>query len=64
MPVMSAVDSVPGLIMGSGFFYGLTMGAGAGQVLADLAMGRKPEIDIRNYRYSRFTDGGKLGYYA
>jgi glycine/D-amino acid oxidase-like deaminating enzyme len=40
------------------------MGPGAGRVLADLATGGKPAIDIKHFRYSRFTDGSKLQFYA
>lgn len=64
MPIISPVDSVPGLLIGTGFLYGLAMGAGAGALLADLAMGSKPVIDLSHYRYGRFTDGSEPGYYA
>jgi glycine/D-amino acid oxidase-like deaminating enzyme len=64
MPILSRVDTIPGLVVGSGLLYGLTMGPGAGLVLADLATGAKPAIDVSHFRYSRFTDGSKIQYYA
>ena len=60
MPVISAVDSLPGLFLGTGFYYGLTMAPAAGEALADIATGETPKIDLSLYRHSRFTDGSKL----
>lgn len=57
MPVISAVQGHPGLYIGSGFYYGLTMAPAAGEALADLVMGNKPKIDLNLYRFSRFSDG-------
>ncbi len=64
MPVISGVDSVPGLFVGTGFMYGLTMGPGTGLVLADLVTGKKPAIDVKPFRLSRFMDGTKLHYHG
>ena len=64
MPVISPVEEVPGLLIGSGIYYGLTMGPAAGSILADLATGKTPPIDIGNFRFSRFHDGGKLEFQA
>jgi glycine/D-amino acid oxidase-like deaminating enzyme len=64
MPIISKIDAIPGLIVGTGFLWGLAQGPGAGLVLADLATGSKPAIDVSRFRYSRFTDGSKLQYYA
>jgi glycine/D-amino acid oxidase-like deaminating enzyme len=52
-PVISAIDSIPGLHVGSGFSEGLTMGPATGEALADLVMGRKPVVDLRSYRFAR-----------
>jgi glycine/D-amino acid oxidase-like deaminating enzyme len=60
MPIISAAEQIPGLFLGTGFLYGLTMGPGAGELLADLATGRTPAIDISPFRHSRFIDGTKL----
>lgn len=60
MPVVSGVIGWPGLYLGTGFYYGLTMGPAAGEALADLVMGRSPRVDLSHYRFDRFTDGSKL----
>lgn len=60
MPVLSAVPSLPGLFLGTGFYYGLTMGPAAGEALADLVMGQTPQFDLHDYRFQRFSDGSKL----
>lgn len=60
MPVISEVEEAPGLLIGSGLYYGLAWGPAAGSLLADLATGTAPAIDISNFRFSRFHDGSKL----
>lgn len=60
MPVISAVAERPGLYLGTGFYFGLTMAPAAGEALADLAMGNSPQIDLSLYRYSRFHDGSPI----
>ncbi len=60
MPVISAVERVPGLFLGTGFYYGLTMGPAAGQALANLVTGCSTGFDIKPYRYERFIDGSPL----
>ena len=60
VPVIGPVASIPGLILGTGFSYGFTMGPAAGLLLSELAMGRKPTLDLRPYRYERFIDGSEL----
>lgn len=60
MPVISGVERIPGLFLGTGFYYGLTMGPAAGQALADLVSGETPAFDVTPYRYERFIDGSKL----
>lgn len=64
MPVISGVDQVPGLYIGSGFYYGLTMAPAAGEALADLVMGHRPQIDLSLYRFSRFHDGSPIVFRA
>ncbi|KAF1047831.1 NAD(P)/FAD-dependent oxidoreductase [Xylophilus sp.] len=63
-PVIAPVAQIPGLILGTGFYYGFTMGPGAGEVLADLATGRTPSIDLAPFRFERFSDGTQLGFHA
>jgi glycine/D-amino acid oxidase-like deaminating enzyme len=60
MPVMSSIQSLPGLILGSGMAYGVTMGPGAGEALADIAENKTPRFDIAPYRYERFVDNTRL----
>ena len=55
--VISPVASIPGLYIGAGMLYGLTMSAAAGEALADLVTGRTTKFDISPYRFERFTDG-------
>lgn len=64
MPVISGVDSVPGLFLGTGFYYGLTMAPAAGEAVADLVMGRKPQFDLSLYRHARFHDGSDIVFRA
>lgn len=64
MPVISGVERIPGLFLGTGFYYGLTMGPAAGQALADLVSGEAPVFDITPYRYERFIDGSQLQFQA
>jgi glycine/D-amino acid oxidase-like deaminating enzyme len=58
--VISAVEHIPGLYLGTGMLYGLTMSAAAGEALADLVAGEPPKCDLSPYRYSRFVDGSEL----
>ncbi|RQN38179.1 NAD(P)/FAD-dependent oxidoreductase [Paraburkholderia tropica] len=61
VPVISAVDSVPGLVVASGFSgHGFGVGPGAGSAIAALVLGNPPPIDLSPFRYSRITDGTKL----
>ena len=58
--VISPVASIPGLYIGAGMLYGLTMSAAAGEALADMVTGEKPKFDVSPYRYERFTDGSEF----
>ena len=58
--VISPVSSIPGLYIGAGMLYGLTMSAAAGEALADMVTGEKPKFDITPYRYERFVDGSEF----
>jgi glycine/D-amino acid oxidase-like deaminating enzyme len=59
LPVISGIAKLPGLFVGSGHAYGATVGPGSGRVLADLMLGRDPEIDVAPFRYDRpaITEG-------
>lgn len=60
MPYLSAVDSVPGFYVGSGFYNGLTVGPAAAEALADLVMQQTPKIDLSLMRFNRFMDGSPI----
>lgn len=58
VPVISTADSIPGLIVATGFSgHGFGIGPGAGHLVADLVTGRKPIVDPTPFRLSRFFDG-------
>lgn len=56
VPVISAVDAMPGLHIAAGFSgHGFGIGPGAGMLMADLVAGDTPVVDPAPYRLSRFT---------
>jgi glycine/D-amino acid oxidase-like deaminating enzyme len=60
VPVISAVDEVPGLVIATGFSgHGFGIGPGAGRLVADIVTGSNPIVDPAPFRFSRFTDGSK-----
>jgi glycine/D-amino acid oxidase-like deaminating enzyme len=60
MPVISAVDALPGFFIATGFSgHGFGIAPGAGRLMADLVMGETPVVEPTNFRYSRFLDGSR-----
>ena len=58
IPVISAVDAVPGFFIATGFTgHGFGIAPAAGRLMAELVMGETPVVDPTPFRYSRFTDG-------
>jgi glycine/D-amino acid oxidase-like deaminating enzyme len=58
VPVISAVDALPGFHLATGFSgHGFGIGPGAGKLMADLVAGDTPAVDPEPYRFSRFRDG-------
>ena len=58
VPVISAVDSLPGFYIATGFSgHGFGIGPGAGRLVADIVSGAPPVVDPTPFRLSRFTDG-------
>ncbi len=56
VPVISAVDAVPGFFLASGFSgHGFGIGPGAGRLMADLVTGAGPVVDPAPFRFARFT---------
>ncbi|MCM2475544.1 FAD-binding oxidoreductase [Rhizobium sp. CG5] len=62
IPVISAVESMPGLYLSTGYSgHGFGIGPGAGRLAADLIAGDTPIVDPHPFRYSRMIDGTNLG---
>lgn len=61
--VVSSIQDIPGLFLGTGMLHGLTMGPAAGEALADMITGEIPKFDVSPYRHERFTDGSKFEFY-
>ena len=58
VPVISKVQSLPGLVIATGFSgHGFGIGPGAGHLAADLVLGDRPIVDPQAFRYERFIDG-------
>jgi glycine/D-amino acid oxidase-like deaminating enzyme len=58
IPVISAVDRVPGFYIATGFSgHGFGIGPGAGRLVADMVAGGPTIVDPTPFRLSRFTDG-------
>lgn len=61
IPVISAVDDLPGFYLATGFSgHGFGIGPGAGHLAADLINGSRPIVDPQPFRYSRMIDGTRL----
>jgi glycine/D-amino acid oxidase-like deaminating enzyme len=61
IPVISALDTVPGFHIATGFSgHGFGIGPGAGRLMADIVTNAEPCVDPRPFRFSRFTDGSKV----
>ena len=57
IPVISAVDKVPGFFIATGFTgHGFGISPGAGRLMAQLVTGKTPMVDPTPFRYSRFTE--------
>ncbi|MBL8906771.1 MAG: FAD-binding oxidoreductase [Rhizobiales bacterium] len=58
VPVISAVPSLPGFFMATGFSgHGFGLGPGAGRLMAELVTGAVPCVDPMPFRYVRYFDG-------
>jgi glycine/D-amino acid oxidase-like deaminating enzyme len=61
IPVISGVDAVPGLFIGTGFSgHGFGIGPAAGKLMADLVTNDTPLVDPHAFRLNRFSDGTKI----
>ena len=58
VPVISAIDTVPGCYVATGFSgHGFGLGPAGGQLAADLVAGDAPLVDPTPFRHGRFFDG-------
>ncbi|WP_244818269.1 FAD-binding oxidoreductase [Caballeronia sp. Lep1P3] len=61
VPVISKVETKPGLVIASGFSgHGFGLGPGAGMLVSQLVMDDAPQFELRPYRLERFSDGTVL----
>ncbi|MBZ5762738.1 FAD-binding oxidoreductase [Rhizobium sp. VS19-DR104.2] len=61
VPVISAVDQIPGFHIATGFSgHGFGIGPAAGKLMADIVTSRTPVVDPTAFRLSRFSDGSKI----
>jgi glycine/D-amino acid oxidase-like deaminating enzyme len=61
VPVISAIDRIPGFFMASGFSgHGFGIGPAAGRLMADLVTNRTPLVDPACFRFRRFSDNSKV----
>ncbi|WP_226577088.1 NAD(P)/FAD-dependent oxidoreductase [Acuticoccus sediminis] len=61
VPVISKVESRPGLVIATGFSgHGFGLGPAGGRLAADLASGSAPFVDPAAFRLSRFFDGSRI----
>jgi glycine/D-amino acid oxidase-like deaminating enzyme len=61
VPYISAVGTLPGLTVATGFSgHGFGIGPAAGRLAAELAIGAAPSVDPAPFRASRFSDGSPI----
>lgn len=58
LPVIDGDTGIGGLIVSTGFSgHGFGLGPGAGKVIADIACGSTPAVDVSSFRLDRFSRG-------
>jgi D-amino-acid dehydrogenase len=58
MPVLGRIPSVDGVLLATGHGpTGLQLGPFSGRLVADLALGRQPQVNIDPFSVTRFTSG-------
>lgn len=61
VPVISAVDTLPGFFLSTGYSgHGFGIGPGAGRLAADLVAGDPPVVDPAAFRHARLVDGSPI----
>jgi glycine/D-amino acid oxidase-like deaminating enzyme len=63
IPVLGPIPGMPGLFVATGFSgHGFGIGPAAGYVMAQLAVGERPIVDLQPFRFTRFADGDLTRY--
>jgi glycine/D-amino acid oxidase-like deaminating enzyme len=58
IPVLGPIEGRPGLFVATGFSgHGFGIGPAAGYVMAQLAVGEAPMVDLHPFRFTRFAEG-------
>jgi glycine/D-amino acid oxidase-like deaminating enzyme len=58
IPVLGPIERVPGLFVATGFSgHGFGIGPAAGYLMAQLAVGEVPIVDLQPFRFARFAEG-------
>lgn len=58
LPVIAHVQSIPGLVIASGFSgHGFVLGPGAGMLVSRVVMNEAPATEMKPYRLTPFSDG-------
>ncbi len=62
VPVISAIEALPGFFLAAGFSgHGFGVGPAGGRLAADLMAGDRPIVDPAPFRHNRLVDGTALG---
>src|SRR5262245_14427462 len=58
IPVLGPIERMPGLFVATGFSgHGFGIGPEAGYLMAQLAVGETPIVDLQPFRFARFAEG-------
>lgn len=64
IPIIDGSEKIPGFYIATGFSgHGFGIGPGAGKAIASMITGKNTEIDLVDFRLSRFYDGSKIELY-
>jgi glycine/D-amino acid oxidase-like deaminating enzyme len=63
IPVLGPIARMPGLFVATGFSgHGFGIGPAAGYLMAQLAVGERPIVDLQPFRFARFAEGDVTRY--
>ena len=63
IPVLGPIEAMPGLFVATGFSgHGFGIGPAAGYLMAQLAVGERPLVDLQPFRFARFAEGDVTRY--